>query len=197
MPHPHRSYSTFREDASISDSASFLSTTTDDPLSSPSDGYFSQRSHPRDMFIDTDAANKGAKSQAQTQITVTSPQSASRYPHSQESTPLLESFVGQEAPPSYLEATTPQPWNARPSGDEGARLLSFDGRVSPGMREDGVMYGDMKYKKRSFREHCSRKRMLKWIAAILAIIILAAILAAVTQKEKKVGLTYSYLSMRY
>lgn len=157
-----------------SDSISFLSTHSD-PLSSPTNGYFSSRGHPSDMYIDTEAANKGAKPK----VTVSSP---TRY--SEERTPLLETFVGQDAPPSYLEATTPMPWNGRPSGDEGARLLD-GGRVAvTPMAED--IHKDGKYRRRSFREHCSRRRMLKWVGAILAIITLAAIIAALTNKHQKV-----------
>jgi hypothetical protein len=145
-----------------SDTASFLSTNSD-LLSSPTDGYFNNRSQsqtlPQDMYIDTDAANKGSKPR----INVTEPRS-------NENSPLLESFVGQAPPPSYLEATTPNPWNTRPSGDEGVRLLSFDGRGAPGDAEAGS-YKGWSGRRRSFREHCSRKRMLKWMAAVLFLVI--------------------------
>lgn len=169
-----------------SDTSSFLSTTSDpDPLDSPTDGYFSSRSqyqpHLQDMYIDTDAANRGAK-----------PKIAVSSPRSTENSPLLESFVGQAPPPSYLEATTPNPWNARPSGDEGARLLSFDGR---GLREDEEQ-GSLKGvggRRRSFREHCSRKRMLKWIGAILFLIVFAAIVAAITNGSKTVCIPSSQI----
>lgn len=169
-----------------SDTASFLSTNTD-PISSPSDGYFSNRAHPQEMFIDTEAANKGAK----VRVEAASPRSATRY--SQETTPLLSSFVGHGPPPSYLEATTPNPWNARSSGDEAARLLAFDGRISPAPLADprDSEHKDWAYRRRSFREHWSRKRLLKWGAAILLVIILAAILAAVTHSKKEVFLWYS------
>lgn len=129
------------------------------------------------MYIDTDAANRGAK-----------PKIAVSSPRSTENSPLLESFVGQAPPPSYLEATTPNPWNARPSGDEGARLLSFDGR---GLREDEEQ-GSLKGaggRRRSFREHCSRKRMLKWIGAILFLVVFAAIVAAITNGNKTTRVT--------
>lgn len=130
------------------------------------------------MYIDTEAANKGG---SKPKVTVNSP---TRY--SEERTPLLETFVGQDAPPSYLEATTPMPWNGRPSGDEASRLLEDGGRPSfAHMSEE--LHKDGKYRRRSFREHCSRKRMLKWIAAILALIILAAVIAAVTHKNKQVN----------
>jgi hypothetical protein len=136
------------------------------------------------MYIDTEAANKGSK----VRIKSTSPSASNNSP---ENTPLLDAFVGQ-APPSYLEATTPNPWNARPSGDEARRLLSFDtrGDDAPPLADplDGMYKGPSYGRRKSFREHCTKRRMLKWIAAILAIIILAAILAAVTHKDKKVCL---------
>lgn len=154
-----------------SDTASFLSTNSD-PLSSPTNGYFNNYSQaqtlPQDMYIDTEAANKGLRPK----INVTKPRS-------NDNSPLLDSFVGQ-APPSYLEATTPNPWNTRPSGDEGARLLSFDGRGAPGDAETGL-YKALSGRRRSFREHCSRKRMLKWMAAILFLVIFAVIVAAITK----------------
>ena len=161
-----------------SDTASFLSTNTD-PLSSPTDGYFSNRGQPDDMYIDTEAANKGAKPS----VTVSS---ATRY--SEETTPLLETFVGQDPPPSYLEATTPNPWNGRSSGDEASRLLEDGGRRSfaPMLAERDGMHKDGPYRRRSIREHCTKKRMLKWLAAILAIVILAAIIAAATNHRKQV-----------
>lgn len=159
-----------------SDTASFLSTNSD-PLSSPTNGYFNNCSQaqtlPQDMYIDTEAANKGSRPK----INVTEPRS-------NENSPLLESFVGQAPPPSYLEATTPNPWNTRPSGDEGARLLSFDGRGAPGDAETGL-YKALSGRRRSFREHCSRKRMLKWMAAILFLVIFAVIVAAITKGSNK------------
>ncbi|KAF2183089.1 hypothetical protein K469DRAFT_728167 [Zopfia rhizophila CBS 207.26] len=133
------------------------------------------------MYINTAAANASSKARD------AAPHSGNA-PYSEESTPLLESFVGQEQPPFYLEATTPNPWNGRPSGDEAARLLSFDGHRTPGPLADpldGDYKGPSYSRRRSFRDHCSRKRMIKWIAAILFLIILALIIAAATHKEKK------------
>jgi hypothetical protein len=166
-----------------SDSASFYSTNTD-PLSGPSDGYFANYGTiPSDMFIDTEAANRGSKP-----TVVVSAAGSSRRDYEEDATPLLETFVGQEAPPpSYLEATTPMPWDGRPSRDEASRLLvgeraSF-AQMTP-MREE--MHKDGKYRRRSFREHFSRKRMLKWVAATLALIIVAAAAVALATKDKKV-----------
>ncbi|KAF2477023.1 uncharacterized protein BDR25DRAFT_330944 [Lindgomyces ingoldianus] len=113
------------------------------------------------MFIDTAAANAGSKAKV-----ARAPQSTTR--DSEETTPLLETFVGQDPPPTYLEATTPNPWNGRPSGDEATRLLSFDGRGTPVpllARSSDGMYKGGAYQRRSLREHCSRRRMIKYIAA--------------------------------
>ncbi|KAF2680264.1 hypothetical protein K458DRAFT_392916 [Lentithecium fluviatile CBS 122367] len=165
-----------------SDSASFNSTNTD-PLSSPTNGYFANYGTlPDEMFIDTEAANKGGKPRV-----VVSAGSPSRTRYEQDATPLLETFVGQEAPPpSYLEATTPMPWEGRPSGDEAQRLL-VGGRASfapmTPLREE--MHKDGKYRRRSFREHFSRRRMLKWVGATLALIVIAALIAALASKDKK------------
>jgi hypothetical protein len=137
------------------------------------------------MFIDTEAANRASK--VRVEIASRSPE-----PSSQAQSPLLTSFVGQGPPPSYLEATTPNFWNARPSGDEEARLLSFDGRPSPAPvladPLEGIYKGPM-YKRRAFREHCSRARMIKWVAAILGILLLAAILTVVTRAPRDVSIT--------
>ncbi|KAH7135076.1 hypothetical protein B0J11DRAFT_501926 [Dendryphion nanum] len=126
------------------------------------------------MFIDTEAANKAA-----TRVTVTSssPRNASRY--SPETTPLMETFVGQAPPPSYLEATTPAPWNNRPSGDEAARLLSFD--VRDDLDEEGLKRGG--HRGDSWRESCTTIRMLKWLVVIIIIILLSAIWVALSQRN--------------
>ena len=164
-----------------SDTASFLSTNTD-LLSSPSNGYFNnhaQQQHPRDMYIDTEAANKGTRPK----ITISSPENA-------ETSPLMDEFVGQAPPPSYLEATTPTPWNGRPSADEDARLLSLDGRTQPFDMEHGLFKGTSN-RRRSFRDYCSRKRMVKWIGVIVFLIVFAAIVAAITNRNKVVRFPYS------
>ncbi|PSN68259.1 hypothetical protein BS50DRAFT_492532 [Corynespora cassiicola Philippines] len=128
------------------------------------------------MFIDTAAANKGAGPS----ITVQPGSGGGEA----ETTPLLENFVGQEAPPSYLEATTPGLY-ARPSGDEEARLLSFDGRPGAGLGSPTPSYKEVGYRRRGLREQCTRRRMLKWMAIILAIILLIVIIAAATPKTKQ------------
>jgi hypothetical protein len=127
------------------------------------------------MFIDTEAANKNAK----VSITATSPKPIDGPSH--DASPEMESFLGQEAPPTYLEATTPRPWIGRPSGDEEARLLTFDGCTSP-PPVDGS-WKDFYYRRRSFREHWTRRRMLKWGVVFLIIILLIAILAVVSSKK--------------
>lgn len=156
-----------------SDAASFYSTNSD-PLASPTDGYFHRAtdsgSVPNDMYIDTEAANKGARPKV-----AVSSSSPVRYP--EERTPLLETFLGQDAPPSYLEATTPMGWRG-----EGVGLLNEERATLTPLREE--VHKDGKYRRRSLREHCSRGRMLKAMAAILGIIILAAIIAALAHKNK-------------
>jgi len=134
-----------------------------------------------EMYIDTEAANKGAKPK----VTVSS---SSPVAYREEQTPLLDAFVGQEAPPpSYLEATTPLGWHVRPSGDEAERLLEDgNGRRPPftPLREE--VHKDGKYRRRSLAEHCTKKKMLKWMAAILAVVILAVIIAAAMHQNNKV-----------
>ncbi|KAF2649345.1 hypothetical protein K491DRAFT_683928 [Lophiostoma macrostomum CBS 122681] len=127
------------------------------------------------MFIDTDAANQGTKFQ----ITAASPKALDG--PSKDVSPEMESFLGQEAPPSYLEATTPRPWIGRPSGDEEARLLSFDGRTSP-PPVDGS-WKDFYYRRRGFREHWTRRRMLRWGIVSLIIILLLVILIVVSSRK--------------
>jgi hypothetical protein len=167
-----------------SDSASFASTNTD-PLSSPTDGSFSNYGTlPDAMFIDTQAANKSGKPAVVVSEAESSTSSARRY--EQDEAPLMETFVGQDVPPpSYLEATTPMPWESAPGG-EGSRLLA-PGRASfspmtPGREEMG--HRDGKYRKRSFGDQFSRKKMFKWIGATLALIILAAIIMALATKDR-------------
>ncbi|KAF2114537.1 hypothetical protein BDV96DRAFT_100675 [Lophiotrema nucula] len=139
------------------------------------------------MFIDTEAANSRSKLPA---IHIEETSKSPKPQYERESTPLVESFLGQERPPpSYLEATTPGPWNnefsVRPSGDEGVRLLSFDGRTSPGPADEDGMYKGMAHRRKRLREHCTRRRLLKWIGALLLILLLAAIIAAATHKKRE------------
>ncbi|KAF1979421.1 hypothetical protein BU23DRAFT_447892 [Bimuria novae-zelandiae CBS 107.79] len=121
------------------------------------------------MYIDTDAANAAAK---KPRITV---ESSPEY--REEATPLLETFVGQDAPPSYLEATTPMWWRG-----EGVGLLNEGPAVMTPLQEDG--HKDGRYRRRSFKEFFSRKRV-RWSAAIVAVIILVVIIAALASKRDK------------
>lgn len=118
------------------------------------------------MFIDTATANNRS---SRPQIVV-SPHTS---PYNDSATPLLETFVGQEPPPTYLEATTPGLYTSRLSGEEGARLLSFDGREA-----QDAAYKEEQYRRKSLREQCLNRTCIRWTAAILAIIFLSTILAA-------------------
>ena len=116
------------------------------------------------MFIDTAAANNRS---SRPQIII------SPSPYNEHSTPLLETLDGQrDAPPSYLEATTPGLYTSRLSGEEGARLLSFDGREA----RDATFKEDQ-YSQRSLRQQCLRKTWLKLVAAVLAVMFMAAMMA--------------------
>jgi hypothetical protein len=119
------------------------------------------------MFIDTTTAN----SRSPRPRIIISPRTSS--PYNDTSTPVLETFVGQDAPPTYLEATTPGLYSSRLSGEEGARLLSFDGREA----RDATLKEE-KYRRKSLREQCLKKKALKWVAAVVAVVALAAMLAA-------------------
>ncbi|OAG11944.1 uncharacterized protein CC84DRAFT_1079908 [Paraphaeosphaeria sporulosa] len=121
------------------------------------------------MYIDTEAANQAAK---KPQVTISSP---ARYP--EERTPLLETFVGQDAPPSYLEATTPMGWR-----EEGVGLLNEERAVLTPMREEG--HKDGRYRRREWKEIFSRKRV-KWSGALLAAILLIVVIAALAHRDKK------------
>ncbi|KAF9741608.1 hypothetical protein PMIN02_004177 [Paraphaeosphaeria minitans] len=157
------------------DDASFYSSITD-PLSSPTDGYCrDSNSRGSDsvstdvMYIDTEAANQGAK---KPQVTISSP---ARY--LEERTPLLETFVGKDAPPSYLEATTPMGWR-----EEGVGLLNEERPVLAPMREEG--HKDGRYQRRGWRDIFSRKRV-KWLGSLLAALLLIVIIAALAHGETK------------
>ncbi|CAO2653349.1 Nn.00g027600.m01.CDS01 [Neocucurbitaria sp. VM-36] len=134
------------------------------------------------MFIDTATANN----QLPGPRVIISPRTS---PYNDSSTPLLETFVGQDAPPSYLEATTPGLYTSRLSGEEGAGLLAPDGHESRDAR-----LKEEKYRRRTLRQQCTKKKHLKWIAGVLAVVtiaaILAAMLAAVTAgKDKQATVT--------
>lgn len=131
------------------------------------------------MFIDTANANI----QSPRSRIITSPRTS---PYNDSSTPLLETFVGQDAPPSYIEATTPGLYNSRLSGEEGAGLLALDGRESGVARSK-----EEQYRRKTLRQQCTKKQHLKWIGAVLAVLVVAAILAALlaaatAQKGKQV-----------
>jgi hypothetical protein len=142
--------------------------------SSPTDGYFrdanprGRESVPSDvMYINTEAANQAAK---RPQVTIGSP--------AQERSPLLETFVGQDAPPSYLEATTPMGWRG-----EGVGLLNEDRAMLTPLREEG--YRDGRYRRRNWRDISWRKR-LQWSAVMLVIMILIVIIAVLATRNEKV-----------
>ncbi|KAJ4360748.1 uncharacterized protein N0V89_001315 [Didymosphaeria variabile] len=121
------------------------------------------------MYIDTEAANEGAKK----------PQGTTRSParYTEERTPLLDSFVGQDAPPSYLEATTPMGWRG-----EGVGLLNEETAVLTPLREEG--HKDGRYRRRNCKAYYSRKRM-QWLAALFVMIILVAIIAVLAHRNNK------------
>lgn len=138
------------------------------------------------MFIDTATANTRS---ARPYIVVepdhvsshcVSPHHTSPYNDSQ--TPLVETFINQDAPPSYLEATTPGLYTGRLSGEEGARLLSFDGR-----EPRDTTFKEEQYRRRRLRDQCLKKRWLKGIAAIVVVVAISALgalaLAAVTARR--------------
>jgi hypothetical protein len=129
------------------------------------------------MFIDT--ANANSRS-LRPQIIV-SPRTS---PYNESSTPLLEPFVGQEPPPTYLEATTPGLFSSRLSEDQGARLLANGDREAG----DAAVKEDQ-YRRRGLRAHLATRRWVRWIPAIAFIVILAgslaAMAAAVSVREAK------------
>jgi hypothetical protein len=130
------------------------------------------------MYIDTVTANSRS---SRPQIII------SPSPYNGRSMPLLETSVGeQDAPPSYLEATTPGLYTSRLSGEEGTRLLSFDGRE---MRD--ATFKEEQYSRRSLRQQCLKKTWLKAVGTVLAVMFLAAMLALMlaavsVRKDKQV-----------
>jgi hypothetical protein len=126
------------------------------------------------MFIDTAVANSRLRPHI-----VISPHTAA--PHTENETPLLETFVGQDpAPPTYLEATTPGLYYSRASGDEGERLLSGGGRE----RREPV------FKERTQKAKEARKRWLVWGVVLFVIIIMALVVAgaAAMTRDHPVGI---------
>ncbi|KAF2845882.1 hypothetical protein T440DRAFT_407073 [Plenodomus tracheiphilus IPT5] len=138
------------------------------------------------MFIDTATANTRS---SRPQIIITPSRETSPY-NNDSQTPLLETFVGQDAPPpTYLEATTPGLYTARLSGEEGARLLSFDGRQAR-----DATFKEEQYSRRSLRQQCLKKKWLKLVAGLILFILLVAMLAALlaavsTRKDTQTAAT--------
>ncbi|EOA90031.1 uncharacterized protein SETTUDRAFT_145497 [Exserohilum turcica Et28A] len=133
------------------------------------------------MYIDTATANSRS---ARPQIII-----SPSFPHDG-SSPLLETFIGQdaEAPPSYLEATTPGLYTSRQSGEEGARLLSFDGR-----RARDATFKEDQYARQSLWKRCIRSPWFRLLAAmivflmiIIMMILMAAAVSIRRDQQKKV-----------
>ena len=127
------------------------------------------------MFIDTKAANAGAAPR----LKVTGASNGDP-----EDSPLLESFVGQDAPPpSYLEATTPMPWARSGRGNEGERLLE-DGRVSIAFTPMREEYKDGKYRRRGWADRLRKRRVLCGLLVLIVLIIFGAIIAALAGRKE-------------
>jgi hypothetical protein len=140
----------------------------------------------RNMFIDTANAN----SRSLRPRIIVSPRTS---PYNESSTPLLEPFVRQEPPPTYLEATTPGLFSSRLSDDQGARLLVNGDREAG----DAAVKEDQ-YRRRGLRAQFTTRRWVRWIPAIAFIVILAgsliAMAAAVSVREAKQVRTTAYLT---
>jgi hypothetical protein len=131
--------------------------------------------HPCEMFINTDAANQSTRPHGVVDNSTRQPE---------EPTTSLETFVGQDAPPTYLEATTPMPWNGRASEDEGAGLLRGWSSLAPSRNEE---HKDGRYHKKSIRERISQNRLLIGIVAVLsAVIFIVIVIVAAPRYETKV-----------
>lgn len=133
------------------------------------------------MFIDTETANSRF---SRPQVIVSDRRTS---PYNERSTPLLEPFVGQDAPPTYLEATTPGLYSARLSAEEGARLLSSGERESQDAQQKENQYG-----KNSVKETFLKGKALRAIGFVFTIMALTTILAVVlaagsTRKDKQVS----------
>ncbi|KAF3036350.1 hypothetical protein E8E12_007871 [Didymella heteroderae] len=121
------------------------------------------------MYIDTAAANSRSR---QPQIII-----SPRYttPHQASQTPLPdESLDSRDAPPTYLEATTPGLYYGRPSGEEGANLLNGE---EQGYKQD-------EYRKRSFRQRL-RTEWTKWLGICMLVVFVLAAGAAFTTSARK------------
>ncbi|CAE7013923.1 hypothetical protein HRS9139_02300 [Pyrenophora teres f. teres] len=119
------------------------------------------------MFIDTATANSRS---SRPQVII------SPSPYNDGVEPEMDAFVGQASdvpPPTYLEATTPGLYTSRLSGEEGARLLSFDGREA-----GDATYKEEQYARRTLRSQCCMKRnWIKSLGLLLGIMMLSAMLA--------------------
>ena len=126
------------------------------------------------MFINTQVANQRSRPL----ITIT------QYPYDA-SAPVVGSPVGQDEPPSYIEATTPGLYTGATFDGEGARLLASDGYAGNG--ESG---GEKWYQRRVVKGvHWSKKGWFKRTATVLAVgllaIMLVVTLAAVTPSSDR------------
>lgn len=122
------------------------------------------------MFIDTAAAN----SRSRQPRVVVSPRYAE--PSIASQTPFLDEPLDpqHDAPPTYLEATTPGLYYGRPSGDEEATLLNGD---EQGYKEDA-------YSRRSFRLSLGTK-WTKWLGVLMLLIFVFAAGVAFTTSARK------------
>lgn len=120
------------------------------------------------MFINTEAANRSRRLQ-----TISSSGNAVPYTPSQD--PLLEEPLhSRDAPPSYLEATTPGLYSGRLSGDEGATLLNRGSQVYKEDTDSG----------RSFRQSL-RTSWTKWLGVLMLIVFVTAAGVAFTTSANK------------
>ncbi|KAJ4989774.1 hypothetical protein SVAN01_04804 [Stagonosporopsis vannaccii] len=121
------------------------------------------------MYIDTAAANSRSR---QPQIVILPRYAA---PYTQSETPISEEPLdSRDAPPTYLEATTPGLYYGRPSGDEGATLLN---REEQGYKEDA-------YSKRSFKQTL-RTKWTKCLAILMLLIFFITAGIAFTKSARK------------
>lgn len=110
------------------------------------------------MYIDTAAANSRSR---QPQVIIAQRHAA---PYTESHSPSLDHpLQNSDAPPTYLEATTPGLYYGRPSGDEGATLLN---REEQGYKEDS-------YSRSSFRQSL-RTKWTKWLGIFMLLIFVFA-----------------------
>ncbi|KAF1925492.1 uncharacterized protein M421DRAFT_237112 [Didymella exigua CBS 183.55] len=121
------------------------------------------------MFIDTAAAN--SRSRQPQAVFLTGYATQDREPQ----TPLLdESLDSRDAPPTYLEATTPGLYHGRPSGEEGANLLNGEEQE----------YKQNEYRRRSFRQTL-RTKWTKWLGICMLVVFVLAAGVAFTISPRK------------